>query len=59
MAKKQRTNILVNISISISRQETDISFMIVKRKLNKEKLYKLKSLLKPLLLDTHRSNRLK
>ena len=33
--------------------------MIVKRRLNKEGLYKLKPLPKPLLSDDHRKNRLK
>ena len=34
MAKKQRTSTLADISISISRQGTDISLMTVKRRLN-------------------------
>ena len=59
MAKKQRTSTLTNISTSMSRQGTDISLMTVKRRLDEEGLYKLKPLLKPLLLDKHRKNRLK
>src|SRR5579871_463959 len=46
IAKKQRTSILVDISISMSRQGTNISFIIMKRRLNEESLYKLKPLLK-------------
>jgi transposase len=59
MAKKQKTSTLADISTSMSRQGTDISLMTVKRRLNEQGLYKLKPLLKPLLLDTHRDNRLK
>jgi hypothetical protein len=59
MAKKQKTSTLADISISMSRKETDISLTTVKRRLNKQGLYKLKPLLKPLLLDTYRDNRLK
>jgi hypothetical protein len=58
MAKKQRTSTLADISISMSRQGTDISYVTVKRRLNEQGFYKLKPLLKPLLLDTHRDNRL-
>src|SRR5579871_6377281 len=58
MAKKQRTSTLVDISISMSRQGTNISFMTVKRKLNEESLYKLKSLLKLLLSENYRESRL-
>lgn len=59
MAKKQRTSTLSDISISMSRQGTDISYVTVKRRLDEEGLYKLKPLLKPLLLDKHRKSRLK
>jgi transposase len=59
MAKKQRTSTLANISTSMSRQGTEISLMTVKRRLNEQGLYKLKPLLKPLLLDKHRSSRFK
>ena len=59
MAKKQRMSTLANILTSMSRQGTEISFMTVKRRLNEQGLYKLKPLLKPLLLDKHRSSRFK
>ncbi|HWY33657.1 MAG TPA: helix-turn-helix domain-containing protein [Nitrosopumilaceae archaeon] len=59
MAKKQRTSTLANISTSMSRQGTEISLMTVKRRLNEQGLYKLKPLLKPLLLDKYRSSRFK
>ena len=42
----------------MSRQGTDISHITVKKRLNEQSLYKLKSLLKLLLLDIHRDNRL-
>ena len=58
IAKKQRTSSLADISTAISRQGTDISLMTVKRRLNKQNLYKLKPLLKPLLSENHRENRL-
>ena len=58
MAKKQRTSTLADISISMSRQGTDISLMTVKQRLNEQGLHKLKPLLKPLLLDNHRTSRL-
>ena len=45
IAKKQRTSILTDISISMSRQGTDISYVTVKRRLDEEGLYKLKLLL--------------
>src|SRR5579871_3286866 len=41
IAKKQRINTLADISISISKQRTKISLMTVKRRLNKQGLYKL------------------
>ena len=59
IAKKQRTSTLADISTSMSRHGTDISLMTVKRRLDEQGLYKLKPLLKPLLLDKHRSSRLK
>jgi transposase len=59
MAKKQRTTTLANISTSMSKQGTNISLMTVKRRLNEQGLHKMKPLLKPLLQDTHRANRLK
>jgi len=59
IAKKQRTSTLTDISTSMSRKGTDISLMTVKRRLDEQGLYKLKPLLKPLLLDHHRENRLK
>src|SRR5579871_3427371 len=58
MAKKQRTSTLADISTVMSKQETDISLMTVKRRLNKQNLYKLKLLLKPLLSEKHRESRL-
>ena len=39
--KKQRISILVDIFISISKQRTKISLMTIKRRLNKQGLYKL------------------
>jgi transposase len=59
IAKKQKTSTLVDISTSMSRQGTDISYETVRRRLNEQGLFKLKPLLKPLLLDTHRASRLK
>ena len=41
MAKKQRTSILIDISTTMNNQGTDISFMIVKRRLNEQSYYKL------------------
>ena len=41
MAKKQRISILADISISINKQETKISLMTIKKRLNKQDLYKL------------------
>jgi len=43
----------------MSGQGTDISYQTVKRRLNKQELYKLQPLKKLLLSDTHRENRLK
>src|SRR5579871_1335765 len=57
MVKKQRISTLANISILISKQGTKISLMIIKRRLNKQGLYKLQPLVKPLLLDKYRLNR--
>ena len=59
IAKKHRTNTLAEISTTMSRQGVDISLNTVMRRLNKEGLYKLQPLKKPLLLDNHRENRLK
>ena len=59
MAKKQRTSTLVDISTTMSKQGTDISFMTVKKRLDEQGLYKLQLLKKSLLSDTHRDNRLK
>ena len=42
----------------MSKQGTEISLMIVKRRLNEQGLYKLQLLVKPLLLEKHRDNRL-
>ena len=58
IAKKQRTSTLVDISTEISKQGIDISHMTVKNRLNEQGIYKLKPLLKPLLLDKHRDSRL-
>ena len=58
IAKKQRISILADISISTSKQGTEISLMIVKRRLNEQGLYKLQPLVKPLLLEKHSDNRL-
>ena len=43
----------------MSRQGIDISLSTVRNRLNEQGLYKLQPLKKPLLLDTHRDNRLK
>jgi transposase len=59
IAKRLRTSLSVEISTSISRQRTDISSRIVRRRLNEQGFYKLQPLKKPLLSDTHRENRLK
>src|SRR5579871_4532840 len=58
IAKKHRTKTLAKISISIDKQSTTISKTIVRRRLNEQGLYKLQSLKKSLLSDTHRDNRL-
>src|SRR5579871_6609906 len=58
IAKKNRTKTLAEISISIDKQGTAISKATIGRRLNKQGLYKLQSLKKPLLSDTHRDNRL-
>src|SRR3979411_1488719 len=58
IAKKQRINTLADISISMSRQGTDISLATIKRRLNEQGLHKLQLLVKPLLLEKHRDNRL-
>ena len=50
---------MADISTSMSRKGTNISVMTVKRRLNEQGLYKLKPLLKPLLLEEHRFRRLK
>ena len=57
MAKKQKISILADISILMSKQGIKISLMIIKRRLNKQSLYKLQLLVKLLLLDKHRLNR--
>src|SRR5579871_4304020 len=59
IAKKNRTKILADISISIDKQRTTLSKAIIKKRLNEQGLYKLQLLKKPLLLDFHRDNRLK
>src|SRR5579871_4121784 len=41
IAKKNRTKTLAEISISIDKQETTISKAIVRKRLNKQSLYKL------------------
>src|SRR5579871_392904 len=46
------------ISLSMSKQGTDISSSTVRRRLNEQSLHKLESLKKPLLSDTNRDNRL-
>ena len=56
--KKQRISLLADISIAINRKGTNISLMIVKKRLNKQNLYKLKPLIKLLLLENYRESRL-
>jgi len=58
IAKKQKTSLLADISMEMSRKGTDILLMTVKRRLNEQNLYKLKPLLKPLLSENHRESRL-
>src|SRR5579871_5190327 len=58
IAKKNRTKILAEISTSMDKQGTTISKAIVRRRLNKQGLYKLQLLKKLLLSDIHRDNRL-
>jgi transposase len=58
MAKKQRISTLADISTSMSKQGTEVSLMTIKRRLNEEGLHKLQPLVKPLLLEKHRENRL-
>src|SRR5579871_6832575 len=42
----------------MDKQGTTLSKATIRRRLNKQSLYKLQSLKKPLLLDSHRDNRL-
>src|SRR5579871_5026287 len=58
IAKKHRTSSSMKIFLSMSKQGTDISSSIVRRRLNKQNLYKLEPLKKLLLSDTNRDNRL-
>ena len=58
IAKKNRTETLAEISISIDKQRTTILKATVRRRLNEQSLYKLQPLKKLLLSDTHRDNRL-
>src|SRR5579871_6597976 len=58
IAKKNRTKTLADISTSMDKQGTTLSKATIKRRLNKQGLYKLQLLKKPLLLDSHRDNRL-
>src|SRR5579871_2228835 len=58
IAKKYRISSSIEISLSMSKQETDISSSIVRRRLNEQSLHKLEPLKKPLLSDTNRDNRL-
>ena len=57
--KRLRSSSSTEISTSISKQGINISSATVRRRLNKQGLYKLQPLKKPLLSDTHRYNRLK
>ena len=59
IVKKQRTSTLADISMSMSKQGTEISSATVGHRLDEQGLYKLKPLLKPLLSDINRLNRLK
>src|SRR5579871_3551787 len=58
IAKKHRTSLSMEISLSISKQGIDISSSTVRRRLNEQSLYKLEPLKKFLLSDTNRDNRL-
>src|SRR5579871_1745849 len=58
IAKKNRTKTLADISTSIDKQGTTLSKTTIRRRLNKQGLYKLQLLKKSLLLDSHRDNRL-
>src|SRR5579871_260465 len=58
IAKKHRISSSMEISLSISKQGTDISSSTVRRRLNEQSLYKLEPLKKPLLSNTNRDNRL-
>src|SRR5579871_3338750 len=58
IAKKHRTSSSMEISLSMSKQRTDISSSTVRRRLNEQSLHKLEPLKKLLLSDTNRDNRL-
>src|SRR5579871_370151 len=58
MTKKLRTRLSAEISQIINEQGIDISSVTVRRRLNKQSLFKLQPLVKPLLSDNHRDNRL-
>src|SRR5579871_4331018 len=58
IAKKNKTKILADISISIDKQGTTLSKAIIRRRLNKQGLYKLQLLKKLFLLDIYRDNKL-
>ena len=58
IAKKNRTKTLAEISTLLDKQGTIISKSTVRRRLNEQDLFKLQSLMKLLLFDTHRDNRL-
>src|SRR5579871_3060583 len=58
IVKKNRTKTLADISTSMDKQGTTLSKAIIRRRLNKQGLYKLYLLKKPLLLDSHRDNKL-